>query len=116
MTNLTDYATNELNLAGLMDPDSDYDGMLGRAALEIVKLFASQGHSGMSASIVTELAGRLMRYEPLTPLTYGPEEWMNVSDMSESPMWQNIRKSDVFSVDRGETHYCLGDPAPKGKP
>jgi hypothetical protein len=109
MSNLTDYATKELTLAGLFDKDSDYDGMLGTAALDIVKLFASQGHSGMSASIVTDLVGRLMRYEPLTPLTYEPDEWMNVSDMSGSPMWQNIRKSDVFSVDGGNTHYCLAD-------
>lgn len=112
MSNLTDYATKELTLAGLFADDSDYDGMLGTAALDIVKVFASQGHSGMSASIVTDIVGKLMRFEPLTPLTYGPEEWMNVSDMSGSPMWQNVRKSDVFSVDGGKTHYTLGDPNP----
>ena len=106
---LVEHATKELTLAGLFDADSDYHGMLGTAALDIVKLFASQGHSGMSASIVTELVGRLMRFEPLTPLTYGPEEWIDQSVRSDSPLWQNIRKSDVFSIDGGKTHYCLTD-------
>ena len=112
MSNLVDHATKELTLAGLFDKDSDFVGMLGCSALEIVGVFAKQGHSGMSASIVTDLVGRLMRYEPLTPLTYEPNEWMNVSDQSGSPMWQNIRKSDVFSTDGGKTHYTLGDPNP----
>lgn len=106
MTNLTDYATKELNLAGLMDPDSDYDGMLGKAALEIVGVFASQGHSGMSASIVTDLVGRLMRYEPITPLTYRPEEW---NEVERGKTWQNNRDSKVFSYDGGTTHTRLGD-------
>lgn len=50
MSNLTDYAKDELTRAGLFDKDSDYDGMLGTAALEIIEVFAKQGHSGMSAS------------------------------------------------------------------
>lgn len=107
MTGLVDYAQRELELAGLFSPDSDYDGALGPAALEIVKVFSEQGHSGMSAAIVTELAVRLMRYEPLTPLTYGPEEWNDVSEMSGTPMWQNNRDFAVFSTDGGVTHYRL---------
>ena len=108
---LTDYATKELTLAGLFDKDSDYDGMLGTAALDIIKVFASQGHSGMSTSIVTDIVGRLMRFEPLTPLTYKPDEWFDHGEMSGSPLWQNKRDSKVFSVDGGKTHYRLGDPS-----
>ena len=44
-----------------------------------------------------------MRYEPLTPLTYAEDEWNNVGD----GMWQNKRKSNVFSKDGGVTWYCL---------
>jgi hypothetical protein len=109
MSNLTNYATQELTLAGLFAKDSDYNGMLGTAALDIVKLFDSQGHSGMSAAIITNIVGRLMRYEPLTPLTYGPEEWVDQSGASGSPMWQNKRDSKVFSTDGGKTHYSLDD-------
>jgi hypothetical protein len=106
---LTDYATQELTLAGLFNKDGDYDGMLGTAALDIVKLFASQGHSGMSASIVTDLVGRLMRYEPLTPLTYEPDEWVDQSEASGRPCWQNRRDFKVFSYDHGATHSRLGE-------
>ena len=112
---LIDYATKELNLAGLLDPDSDYNGMLGKAALEIVGVFASQGHSGMSAAIVADLVGKLIRYEPITPLTYGPEEWIDQSGAGGYPCWQNRRKFDVFSDDGGKTHYLLGE-SPVDKP
>jgi len=106
---LVDYARKELELAGLFDEDADYGGMLGTATLDLVTLFSTQGHSGASAAIVTELASRLMQYEPLTPLTYEPDEWNNVSDMSSNPMWQNNRDFKTFSVDGGKTHYNLDD-------
>lgn len=115
MSNLTDYAKSELTLAGLFNKDSDYDGMLGTAALDIVTLFASQGHSGMSASIVTELVTRLMQYEPLTPLTYEPDEWIEVCNVPGSELWQNRRDSKVFSADHGKTHYRLGDAEYAGR-
>lgn len=108
-SNLVTYARQELELAGLFDKDSNYDGMLGEAALELVKVFAKQGHSGMSASIVTSLVEKLMRYQPLTPLTYAPDEWNDVSEASGRPMWQNKRKGTTFSVDGGKTHYDLDD-------
>lgn len=109
MSNLVDHAKYELELAGLFDKDSDYNGGLGEAALEIIEVFAKQGHSGMSASLVTQIVEKLMRYEPLTPLTYAPDEWTDVSEMSSTPMWQNKRKSSTFSKDGGKTHYDLDD-------
>lgn len=109
MSNLVDYAKDELTRAGLFDEDSDYNGDLGNAALEIVKVFSSQRHSGASAAIVTSIVEKLLRFEPLTPLTFEPDEWNDVSEMSGTPMWQNKRKSTTFSVDGGKTHYDLDD-------
>lgn len=114
MSNLVDYAKEELTRAGLFDKDSAYDGMLGTAALEIIEAFAKQGHSGSSAGMVTQIVEKLMRYEPLTLLTYGPEEWTDVSNESGTPMWQNKRKSTTFSVDGGKTHYDLDDEPSEG--
>jgi len=105
MSSLVDYAREELNIAGLLDQDSDYDGMLGTAALEIVEVFAQQGHSGMSAMMVTGIVEKLMRYEPLTPLTYAPDEWIK----HENDLWQNKRNPAVFSNDGGQTHYSVND-------
>jgi hypothetical protein len=110
MSGLVSYAQDELNRAGLFDEDSDYNGMLGNAALEIVKVFSKQGHSGFSAEVVTQLVEKLMRYEPLSPLTYEPSEWNDVSEASGAPMWQNRRKGTVFSTDGGKTYYDIDDP------
>jgi hypothetical protein len=109
MSSLVEYAEEELTRAGLLSKESDYEGMLGEAALAIVKVFASQGHSGYSAEMVTQLVEKLMRYEPLTPLTYEPDEWNDVSQESGTPMWQNKRKFNVFSIDGGKTHYEIKD-------
>jgi hypothetical protein len=108
--NLTEYAQAELERAELFDPDSDYGGMLGKAAMEIVEVFATQGHSGLSARLTVEILERLLCYEPLTPLTYEPDEWIDVSEISGAPMWQNRRKFTVFSRDGGLTHYDLHEP------
>ncbi len=106
---LVEHATRELVLAGLMDQDSDYNGMIGQAALEIIEIFAQQGHSGFSASMTTDVVTRLMKYEPLTPLTSNPEEWIDRTDISGTPMWQSKRNPAVFSTDGGQTWYHLSD-------
>ena len=110
-SNLVTYAEDELRLAGLFDEGSACDGMIGNAVLDLVKLFAKQGHSGFSASITTDIANKLMRYEPLTPLTYAEDEWNHIADEmvadEQRPLYQNRRKSDVFSHDHGKTWYCL---------
>ena len=47
---------------------------------EILLVFSSQGHSGMSAGITTSLVEKLMRYEPIGPLTGEDSEWNEVGD------------------------------------
>ncbi len=102
---LTDFAREELDRAGLLDDDSDYGGMIGRGALALIEAFAGQGHSGVSAGAVVEVFTRLASYEPLSPLTYAPDEWIDRAEESGRPMWQNRRDSRVFSTDHGATHY-----------
>ena len=72
--------------------------------MALVKIFAEQGHSGYSAAMTTEIVTKLMRYEPLTPLTSDPSEWMEVES---GKMWQSIRKPSAFSKDGGQTWYDL---------
>lgn len=106
-SNLVTYARNELTLAGMFDEDADYGPRLAEHIVGIVREFSEGGHSGMSASITIEILSKLLRFEPLTPLTYEPDEWIAVSEQSGLDVWQNKRKSDVFSTDHGETWYCL---------
>jgi hypothetical protein len=95
VSNLIEYAEAELDRAGLGEPDADYNGKLKTAVLDIIQLFSSQGHSGLSAAMVTDMVARLMNFEPLTPLTGEPDEWVELNfhpDMAA----QNKRYSSVF--------------------
>ena len=109
MSNLIDYAKNELQLAGLFGKDSDYDGMLGEAVLELVKVFAKQGHSGFSANWTLDVFDKVARYKPLTAIGKSKDEWIDQSEASGRPMWQNKRRSTTFSRDGGKTWYDIDD-------
>lgn len=104
MSNLVEHAERELKIAGLFDEDSDYGGMLGTAVLDLVKVFAEQGHSGFSAGMAIGVFTRLAQYDNLTPLTDNPEDWVEVADS----LWQNRRKSSAFSTDGGRTYKVNG--------
>jgi len=93
MSELYSYAQEELKRV-----DLGYDGMINEAVLELVKLFADQGHSGQSAYITIEVAQRLMRFEPLAPLTGEDDEWNEVG----TDQFQNRRCSHVFKDSSGK--------------
>lgn len=65
MSRLRIHAREQLKKAGLYDLDSDYDGMLGKDTEALIDVFASQGHSGMSAMMVRELFYKLSNFEEL---------------------------------------------------
>lgn len=104
MSNLTDYAEAELRRAGMFDQEADYGGEVANAVMELMTAFAAQGHSGGSASIVISMFERLARFKPLTPLTGADDEWMDVSEYSGEPMWQNVRVSSVFKDGTGKAY------------
>ena len=106
MSNLVDHARRELEAAGLFDKDSDYNGMIGKAVVELMEVFAKQGHSGCSASIVSDLFNRLAGYEVITPLTGEDDEWNDISHMGETTLLQNNRNSAVFKdKNTGRANY-----------
>lgn len=72
MANRHELFRKRLDELGMFDKDSDYDGMIGEAVLELSETFANQGHSGMSATVVTQLFYQLMQ---------------EYSD-ADSPMWK----------------------------
>ncbi len=82
--------------------------MLGEAVLECVRVFAGQGHSGASAAITTAFLEKVLRYEPLTPLTDDPAEWNAVGE----GVWQSRRNSEAFSDDGGKTYTLLSERQP----
>lgn len=70
---------DELKRAGLFDKDSDYGGMLGDAVKELLLVIQNQGHSGASIQMTAAIFSRLIKGEPLTPLTDDPSEWCEVT-------------------------------------
>lgn len=111
MSNLVKHAEYELKTAGLFDEDSDYNGMLGDAVLELVKVFSKQGHSGLSAKMTLELFNRVADFKPLSPIGVSEDEWVDQSKASGEPMCQNRRRGTTFSRDGGKTWYDIDDPS-----
>lgn len=99
-SNLVSHAVRELDAIGC--EEGDFTGR--KEVLDLVKVFASQGHSGSSASWVIAVLTRLLRFEALGPLTDDPEEWHEVGE----GLWQSRRQSDAFSKDGGKTYKHLG--------
>lgn len=123
MSRLYDRAKDELTRAGLLnspikedrvsntvstcehDPSKEWDNLVADAVLELIEVFAKQGHSGFSAQTTLTLFTRLTNHETLTPITNDPKEWMDVGDN----VWQNTRNCSLFSKDGGTTYYHVDD-------
>lgn len=101
-TNMVEHARRELEGIG-EEPDTiDW-------YCRVVAEFASYGHSGGSAAVTADMLGRLLRYEALRPITSDPAEWVDVSEMSGSPWWQNARDSRAMSHDGGQTYWLVNE-------
>ena len=106
-SNLVAHAVRELTLCGMFDDDSDYDGAIGTAVLDLIRVFASQGHSGGSAAVTAGLFVRLAAFEVLSPLTDDPNEWI---DVDGEGLLQSRRQASAFSRDGGTTYTVNGQP------
>lgn len=108
--NLKEHFKTELDKAGLFDKDSDYNGMIGKALMELCDVFRNQGHSGFSASMVLDLFNTLGQYKTLTPITDDPKEWFVVEEVDgKKKSWQNKRNPSLFSENGGKTYYDVND-------
>tara|TARA_Y100000034_G_C6880489_1_gene403406 strand:+ start:356 stop:943 length:588 start_codon:yes stop_codon:yes gene_type:complete len=104
MSNLMKHAKRELELAGMFDEDSDYSGMLGNAIMELIKVFAKQGHSGFSASRTIQIFSKLADYKPLIGITGKDGEWSE--NTFDGKTYQNKRLSSLFKEgENGKPYY-----------
>lgn len=103
MGNLVDYAKDELKRIGMIDSGEDYNDWATKAILDLIELFASQGHSGFSAPYVVDAFSRLAMFKPLSPLTGEDDEWNDLRDGS----FQNKRYSAVFKDKKDGTAYNI---------
>lgn len=105
MSNLLKHAESELTKSGLFNKDSDYEGEIGKAVMELMVAFSRQGHSEASAHMTLDVFSKLAKFQNLTPLTDDPSEWVNTHDNT----YQNKRCSEAFSEDGGKTYYLLSE-------
>ena len=119
MSDLVDYAKDELKRIGMIDSGEPYNDIVAKAILDLIELFASQNHSGFTAAYTVNAFKRLAMFKPLTPLTGEDNEWIEVG----TGVFQNKRYSAVFKdkdgtayniegkvfTDDGENWYTCGD-------
>jgi hypothetical protein len=94
MSNLIEYAKSELDRI-----PKDEDGMqdvMNKDILDLIKMFADQGHSGFSASYLISRLQRLMNWKPLSAITGEDNEWYDPSHVVDHMSYQNKRCCSVF--------------------
>jgi hypothetical protein len=98
------HAINELDIIGLTE-DDEMNGEMRKHILHMIDEFSKEGHSGFSASYAVSILAKLLKYEPLTPLTGEDSEWMEIAkemtDPNQGTLYQNKRASHVFKDDSG---------------
>lgn len=109
MSNLVKHAQRELELAGLFDEGSDYDGMLGPCVMKLVRAHSGNGHSGGSHWATIEIFNKVINYKTLTPISSDPAEWMEIGEDRYGLLYQNTRNGTCFSYDAGKTWYDIDD-------
>ena len=100
---LITHAEKEMALAW---PEADeMQDMVKKDVLQLIEVFAKQGHSGFSAPYVLAVFCKLAKYEPLGPLTGADDEWTEAS----KGVFQNNRCSEVFKNGKdGEAYWING--------
>lgn len=95
------FAKHELSL--LRDPTGEPDHMqdaIEEHVLKMVRAFSDEGHSGSSASYAIGILEKVLRFEPVTPLTGADDEWNEVGEGH----WQNRRCGHVFKDADGRAY------------
>lgn len=106
-SNLVLHAERELSR--LVKDNDKMQLKINENVLEIIELFAKQGHSGMSAFYLIGVLNKLMRFKPLTPLTGEDEEWCKGYETPDGFSQQNIRYSKVFRRNRDNSTASVLD-------
>lgn len=80
---------------------------INKDILDLVEMFANQGHSGFSANYVINILTKLLKQSFVTPLTGEDDEWVEVTP----GVFQNKREGKIFKqADKfnGKAYYIDG--------
>jgi hypothetical protein len=107
MTNIKTYAIDELTRIGMYGSGDEMNNAMCEHILKMVDVFAEEGHSGFSANYAISILQKLLRFEPLSPLTGEDDEWNCVSEYCEGETYQNKRLSRVFKQGKDGQAYDI---------
>jgi len=95
MSELINFAKSELDIIGMKEDDLEISNRAMREhILRMVEVFSDEGHSGFSASYAAAILEKLLRFQPISPLTGEDSEWNLISEKEK--LYQNKRCSHVF--------------------
>jgi hypothetical protein len=96
-----DYAKRELDLVGMTEDSGECNVSMRNHILHMVEEFAKEGHSGFSASYAISCLEKVLRFEPLSPLTGEDSEWDDMSEYYEKTYLINNRCTHVYKDESG---------------
>jgi hypothetical protein len=103
MTNLKTYAIDELTRIGMYGSGDEMNEIMSEHILKMIDVFDEEGHSGFSAEYAISALQKLLRWEPLSPLTGEDDEWSECGD----GIYQNKRLSRVFKDGKDGRAYDI---------
>jgi hypothetical protein len=104
----TTWVEKELARIKVDEDDDGIQAMMNKSLLRICREFSRAGHSGTTADYAVKALEKLLRWEPLTPLTGEDSEWNDVSAMHGEPCWQNNRCGRIFKEGDGRAYDIDG--------
>lgn len=106
MTDPKNYAINELTRIGMYGSGDEMNDAMCEHILKMVNVFAEEGHSGFSANYAINILQKLLRFEPLSPLTGEDDEWQ-LCEYSDRETYQNKRLGRVFKEGKDGQAYDI---------
>lgn len=100
---LVKFAMRELELCGYTKDSTGIDALMRDNLIELLTVFAEQGHSGFSASYAINMFKKLANYETIAPLTFKEDEWNE--PFTSDDIRQNRRNSKFFKYADGSISY-----------
>lgn len=91
--NLVFHAKSEL--AHLLNTGEESDLWVRENLIDLVRVFSAQNHSGLSASYVSGVLIRLLKFEPIGPIRGTEDEWV-IHNHGDDMYAQNARCGHIF--------------------
>lgn len=104
-SNYIKYAINEFNIAYEDWKEDEMQNLMCNQVLELLSVLDTHGDSGFSIQYKLSLLNKLIRFQPIKPLTFKENEWETDIIDSLDNSRQNTRDSRYFLCSNGDIYY-----------